>query len=214
MEEQINRFIIKLASFTSSKDYCNFYSYEDSSNELRRNNLRIYLHEIARFKPKVMLIGEAPGYQGTRHTGVPFGSESIILEGVPRLGLFGPGKGYAIRANSERVHKEPTSTIMWATLSEQNFVPLLWAAFPFHPFRLGDELSNRAPTRREVELGKDVYQNLAEIFGITRMVALGNVAHASLAKVGVEIEKIRHPSHGGKSEFGNGIKRIAEGNQS
>ena len=45
--------------------------------EERRERLRLHLSAS---KPKLLLIGEAPGYQGTRITGCPFTSEALLWE--------------------------------------------------------------------------------------------------------------------------------------
>ena len=34
---------------------------------------------------------------------------------------------------------------------------------------------------------------------------MGNVGHASLAELGIEATKIRHPAHGGGPEFRDGL---------
>ena len=46
---------------------------------LRRMNLELYLRKIADSEPKVLLLGEAPGYQGMRTTGIPFTHCQILL---------------------------------------------------------------------------------------------------------------------------------------
>ncbi|MDP4038591.1 MAG: uracil-DNA glycosylase [bacterium] len=205
MEKRINNFIDNLSRVSSTDLYFNPYSLDLSINAIRRNNLNLYFQEVARLKSKTLLLGESPGYQGCRQTGVPFTGEAILLSGIPELGLFGATKGYVKTNEFTKVLKEPTSTIMWSTLAKYNFVPLLWSAFPFHSFRPGNHQSNRTPNKQELDEGQKFYQNLIDIFDIKKVVAVGNVAKDSLDLAGVNSDKIRHPSHGGKSDFVKGI---------
>lgn len=49
-----------------------------------------------------------------------------------------------------------------------------------------------------------------EIFDIERIYAIGNVAYSTLTDLGFEVEKIRHPSMGGKNQFIEGIQKIKQ----
>ena len=85
---------------------------------------------------------------------------------------------------------EATATIVHRALGELGARVLLWNVVPTHP---GTETSNRAPTRREVAEGRAFADELARG---RRVVAVGRVAHAALGGT-----YVRHPSHGGASEF-------------
>lgn len=89
------------------------------------------------------------------------------------------------------------------------FVPLIWASFPFHPHKPGLPNSNRSPKRFEVDLGRPIFLELAEVFQIERVFAVGNYAHASLAAAGIDAPKIRHPAQGGKNDFVAGMEWVA-----
>ena len=71
---------------------------------------------------------------------------------------------------------------------------LLWNAVPTHP---GDERSNRAPTRAEIAEAAAVR---ARARARAPVVAVGRVAHAAFGGT-----YVRHPSHGGASEFTAGL---------
>ena len=72
-------FIQKLARVKFDRnDVFNHLSFGEPLNAVRRKNLELYLSDLASRKPTVLLIGEAPGYQGSRLTGVPFTSEHHI----------------------------------------------------------------------------------------------------------------------------------------
>ena len=158
--------------------------------------------------PKVLLLGEAPGFRGMRITGVPFTNRTMFDGPANSFGLFGPGKGYTVPAEAAGVASEPTATVMWEVLAELNFLPLLWSACPWHTHVVGRPRSNRTPTGAEAGLGTPFWQALAEIFPIETVVAVGNVAHLSLLRSGVDAPKVRHPSHGGRSGFKRGLEEL------
>ena len=204
----IDGFITSLATTHPDRAF-NQYAIggdNESDNEVRRNNLRLYLGDMASRQVDTLLVGEAPGYQGSRQTGVPFMSEFIMLEGISEIDMFGEVKGYAKSAEfPDKIWKEPSATIVWGAMRDVVKVPLIWAAFPFHPF--GDtDLSNRAPTRAELEVGKPFLQEIIRLFKVTKIIAVGNQAKSSLDSLGYDVPKIRHPSHGGKNDFIDGLR--------
>jgi hypothetical protein len=99
---------------------------------------------------------------------------------------------------------------MWQALLACSSLPLLWNAFPFHPFLVGKPQSNRPPTNRELNMGEVFFRKLKRLFPITAVVAVGNKAEAALAAWGIPFTKVRHPSHGGKREFNQGIRQVMQ----
>ena len=142
---------------------------------MRRQRLLAYLE--ARQEAPLLLVGEAPGYRGARISGIPFTSERLLT-----------GSGLA----------EATATIVHRVLGELGIEQdvLLWNVVPTHP---GTAISNRRPTRAEVEAGLPFVQGLARD---RRAIAVGRLAHAVLGD-----PYVRHPSHGGANAFGAGICR-------
>lgn len=207
----IQAFVERLAAVEAGPACNNFFNRSVPANELRRRNLEIYLQEMLDRRPRVLLEGEAPGFRGMRITGVPFTNRTIIEGPVNRFGLFGPGKGYVLPPDAAGIAAEPTATVLWQVLEEVDFVPLLWSAFPWHPHQPGKPLSNRTPKPSETKLGTSFWQELAEIFGISSIVAVGNVAQHSLQRSGLAAPKIRHPAHGGRSGFKRGLEELLEG---
>lgn len=205
MEVSVRIFIDKLAKTKIPENACNMFSYKVVENKIRRNNLFLYFMEMAQRRPKVMLVGEAPGYQGSRWTGVNFCSEHIITTGIEKIGMFGKERGYRKTNEWDKVWKEPSATIVWGALSGQKNLPLIWASFPYHPFRSNNPLSNRAPTNEELEIGRLFIQELMKIYNIKKVIAVGNKAELTLRKLGISAPKIRHPSHGGKNLFVAGL---------
>jgi uracil-DNA glycosylase len=146
----------------------NFYREGEGAN-LRRRRLWAYL--ASRAAAPILLVGEAPGYRGTRVSGIPFTSERQLT-----------GTGPA----------EATATIVHRVLGELGLEDevLLWNVVPTHP---GTDSSNRRPSRVEVEAGLPFARRLARG---RHVIAVGRLAEAALAA-----PYVRHPSHGGAGAF-------------
>lgn len=208
--KQFKDFIEQLATIEVTPNVYNQYSYACEENSIRRNNLLIYLKQMYALKPKVILVGEAPGYRGCRLTGVPFTSEHLLMNNMNGLELFGRNNGYRLAVEKEKVLKEATATIIWNTLIENNIMALAWNAFPFHPHKKDHGESNRTPLKKELLLGEKPLLQMIEMFGIEQVVAVGNKAEESLKGLGIHCSKVRHPAQGGKNDFVQGIKGIKE----
>jgi uracil-DNA glycosylase len=207
-EIAIQAFVSSLGEYEPGPCVFNQYRIRTGHGDVCRANLNRFLLELAAHEPRVLLLGEAPGYRGCRLTGIPFTSESIMLEGVGSLGLLGSHRGYERIDPAGPIGREASATIVWETLASLSFIPVLWAAFPFHPHRADNPNSNRKPSADEIRLGTRFWQAIAEIFEIEHIVAVGNVAHQSLAFENVSSRRIRHPSHGGKRAFQEGLRSI------
>jgi uracil-DNA glycosylase len=168
------RFVEQLAAARIGRTY---NQYADSS--LRRGRLAAYLVEKA--AAPIILVAEAPGYRGTRVSGIPLTSERQ-LTGV------GPA--------------EATATIVHRVLAELGLTDdvLLWNLVPTHP---GTSASNRPPTREEIDAGEPF---LAELGRGRRVIPVGRLAHARLGG-----RYVRHPSRGGASEFRRGLADALSG---
>ena len=100
--------------------------------------------------------------------------------------------------------------MVWSTIKEMKPLPMLWNAFPFHPFHAGNPFSNRVPSASELEIGARFVTQLLRLFPIERVVAVGNQASRCLGSLGVEHVKVRHPSQGGKNLFVEGMARLSQ----
>src|SRR3954465_15617556 len=120
-------FVTRVADARIGSTY-NFYRI-GARAPLLRERLERYLDERAR--APVMLVAEAPGYRGTRVSGIPLTSERQLT-----------GEGPA----------EATATIVRRVLDELGAASevLLWNIVPTHP---GNERGNRAPRASEVAGG-------------------------------------------------------------
>jgi uracil-DNA glycosylase len=151
-----------------------FNQYADSG--LRRARLEQYLWE--RRRARLLLVGEAPGYRGARVSGIPFTSERQLT-----------GAGPA----------EATATIVHRVLADLGVEDsvLLWNIVPTHP---GTAVSNRSPTRNEIDAGHSFLEALA---AGRLVVPVGRVAQRAVGG-----RFLRHPSHGGATAFRAGLASI------
>jgi hypothetical protein len=162
-----------------------FNFYRDGPRAgLLAGRLRDYLERQA--GAATLLVAEAPGYRGTRVSGLPLTSER-------QLSGTGPA--------------EATASIVHAALSElelENDV-LLWNVVPTHP---GSASANRRPSRREIEAGLPFARELARG---RRVVAVGRIAEQAFGGA-----YLRHPAHGGAAAFrcGLALQLAAQGRRS
>lgn len=200
----IEAFVEMLAEASVGPAVWNPYGEMDGAAALKRNNLRLYLEQMVQIKPKCLLVGEALGYRGGQLTGIPFSSEAIVKVGVGEL--FGEARGYRLLATGGIYQREATATMVWDVLQFWSTVPLLWNAFPFHPFRVDNMRSNRAPTWQEIEAKRPFLETLLVLFPtVDRVVAVGNKAAEALHRWEIPHHKVRHPSYGGKRDFVAGL---------
>jgi uracil-DNA glycosylase len=204
-------FIDRLAAVETPPGCNNFFDHSVPANALRRQNLAAYFGEMLQRAPTLLLVGEAPGFRGMRITGVPFTNRAMFQGPANHFGLFGAGKGYVLPPEAAGVAAEPTATVMWEVLAELNVLPVLWSACPWHTHVPGQPLSNRTPTSAETALGVPFWQVLTRLFPVEAVVAVGNVAHQSLRRSGVDAPKIRHPAHGGRARFKEELQELLAG---
>lgn len=155
-------------------------------------------------RPRLILCGEAPGYQGCRHTGVAFTSERLILEGaIPRISPT------CTRLTSRHIpYSEPSATIVWRTLYQLGLAEdtILWNAIQMHPHKPGNPSSNRTPTEAEIALGAPAIHMLREAMPSAQIVAVGRTPDFLLRNMGiVPAVTVRHPANGGANAFSSGL---------
>ncbi|GAA1805187.1 uracil-DNA glycosylase [Agromyces neolithicus] len=207
MPDSIDAFVERVAATRADPNSTNFFDDTRPDNAIRRNNLARYLEQLAERRPTTLLVGEAPGYRGMAITGVPFTNTTRLRRGVPRFALFGTAQGYEIPDDSG-IAAEPTATVMWNALVELDFLPVLWSAYPLHPHRPGDPRSNRTPSSAEAREWSWSWRTLMDLFSIRSVVAVGNVSRDTLARAGLSVPHVRHPAHGGRERFTQGLREL------
>lgn len=158
--------------------------------------------------PRFILCGEAPGYQGCRHSGIAFTSERLLLEGaIPRV----PAPAGRL-TNRHLPFSEPSATIVWRVLKALGIADetILWNALQMHPHKPGNVRSNRTPTDAELAQGAPAVRLLVETFPQAKVVAVGRKAEGLLQQMGVGTAgQVRHPANGGATAFAEGLSQLA-----
>lgn len=199
--------IADLAALPAPADAVNMYAGDGPpGNGARRRNLALALETALERRPDLLLVGEAPGYNGARRTGVPFTSERLALEGRWPLGRLEAGSAMELAGDDERISAEPTATIVCRELAALGLTAAGWNAYPLHPHRPGNERSNRPPRASEVALGLPFLARFCALFPGVPVVALGRVAAGALAILGVPHRRLRHPAQGGARQFAAGLR--------
>ena len=169
------KFVATLAAAEIGTTF-NFYR-EGPGASRRRERLWRYLDE--KRAARLLLVGEAPGFRGTRISGIPFTSERQLT-----------GTGPA----------EASATVVHETLAELELDVLCWNVVPTHP---GTSGSNRRPRAGEISAALPF---LAELASGRTVIAVGRLAQQVTGA-----PYVRHPSHGGKAAFREGLLRFRAG---
>jgi uracil-DNA glycosylase len=218
-------FMVRVAEFPPMENVFNPWRDVDPENDagpeapgIRRRQLQAYLGERLG-KARLLLIGEALGYQGGHFSGIAMTSERILLGHKEKEGILPQGvlAGIVPRQTSRpevkrRGFSEPTGTIVWGTLLGLGVGPLefaLWNTFAWHPYdpRRG-LLSNRRPTKAELAAGMPVLRNFLGCFDEVLTIAVGRIAAERLAALGVACPGVRHPAQGGSREFRGQLREL------
>lgn len=225
MSGAIDRFVAQLCAFSTPNVFNPWRSFDPTHDatraapEIRRRQLAAYLAE-RRQSAQLLLIAEAAGYQGAKFSGIAMTSERILLGHLAARGVAAQA---VIRAPVERTSRaqdkplgfnEPTATVVWGTLLGAGFEARAWVnwnAFACHPHRPGEPLSNRTPTRAELEAGRPLLAGFLQLFAGAAVVALGRHAAQSLTLLEVPHRAVRHPSMGGAARFRAEILEILAG---
>ena len=180
--------------------------YNPYLNSDLAHNLKCYLEQMMKIQGKrVLLVGEAPGYKGCKHTGIPFTSGGVFQEiDHPLINQLKD------KITINQLESENTASIVWRHMVNCHLTPLFWNAFPFHPHPQNKPDQNRAPTQIEINKGLGYLINLQEIYQAEVIAGIGKVGTNSARRAfpDFNIEYIRHPSFGGKSKFITGSNLI------
>jgi len=187
--------------------------------KIRRRQLRCYLKERLK-TARYLFIAEALGYQGGHFTGIAMTSERILLgHHMNKYSIHPTSVIKSIkpqRTSKDAVIKkgftEPTATIVWKALGNLNINPyetVLWNALCWHPYDKNKGLlSNRTPTRTEMESGRNNLICFRSLFQDCKVLAIGRKAELALSGLGIEHTGLRHPANGGAPKFRRQLRSI------
>lgn len=190
----------------STNTYFNLYNDNIPSLDLpeaeniRRKNLRKYLESHPE-RPRILLVGEAPGYNGCRFSGVPFTSEAQLCNGTL------PFTGEKSSCNNF-LRTENTATIFWKVMTRYHPRFLAWNCFPFHPHPPTNRLSNRQPKKEEIDRFSKTIKEMISLLNLELIVAVGKKPEGALQRMNYDPVYVRHPAHGGAKKFKEGIIQI------
>jgi hypothetical protein len=201
------------------------YDINLNAAHIRRMQLSAYLNERVD-SANIILIAEAPGYQGARFSGIPMTSERMILghhSHVKPSDIFNCHTDFStinipLRTSCPSLTRagqcgmnEPTATIVWSHLLQAGFNArqfVLWNTVAFHPHQINDLMTNRTPTAHEVAILSPLLYDFLALFSQIKVVALGKIAHTALTRMGIESTAVRHPSMGGANQFRQQLQKI------
>ena len=159
--------------------------------------------------PDFILVGEAPGYQGCRYSGIAFTSERLLMEGaIPRIPALANRLSTRVLPFSE-----PSATIVWKALNSLGIAgrTILWNALQLHPHRTDTLWSNRTPTPAELALGAPALHSLLAAFPAARVIAVGKKAEQLMMVMGITPSAcVRHPANGGATAFTAGMEALSK----
>ena len=223
----MKNFVKQLQSYKGAEtfnpwlDYDALYDIGPEAPEIRAGNLLRYL--TLRRNAKYLFIAEGLGYQGGHFSGMAMTSERILLGFHPTVSpkvvlgewnyrrTSNPKCQLLNKKQREEGFNEPTATVMWGQLAQQGLSPfqsILWNIFPFHPYKDGKVLTNRTPSKAELDIGIVYAKMLLELVPGMEVIAIGQKAAGTLAKYGVACNIVPHPSMGGANKFKAAINTI------
>ncbi len=223
----MENFVKQLQSYKGAEtfnpwlDYDALYDIGPEAPEIRADNLLRYL--TLRRNAKYLFIAEGLGYQGGHFSGMAMTSERILLGFHPTVSpkvvlgewnyrrTSNPNCQLLNKKQREEGFNEPTATVMWGQLAQQGLSPfqsILWNIFPFHPYKDGKVLTNRTPSKAELDIGIVYAKMLLELVPGMEVIAIGQKAAGTLAKYGVACNIVPHPSMGGANKFKAAINTI------
>lgn len=182
--------------FNPYHDRCVVHDREDAPHK-RSGALSAMLIQAEQEPIDAIWIGRDLGYRGGRRTGLALTDDVHIARHAKRWEIS------AERPTIGNPVSERTAAVIWSMLDQIDAKIFLWNVFPLHPHEAGEPFSNRQHNASERRAGEELLSALIELLRPTRIVAIGNDAHAAACRVSdaVPIVQVRHPSYGGQNVF-------------
>ena len=194
-------------SFNLYRD-CNEDVDVPNAASIRTANLRNYMAKACE-SASILVVGEAAGPWGARFSGVPFIGERQLLD--PSFPINGERSSRADPIRKMRLTPpfiSGSAKIFWEVLLPYYRHFVVWDAFPLHPHELGDALTVRNPSRKEVSQFGEALRLIEAYIQPSHIVAVGRRARKQLEALGEYPVCVRHPSMGGKAEFAAGMQQF------
>lgn len=223
----MKRFLASLQEYQSNTSFNPWRDYDPTCDigpeapKIRSENLLRYL--TLRQKAKYLFIAEGLGYQGGHFSGMAMTSERILLGYHPDVSpqvvlgewnyqrTSNPLSPLLNAKQKDEGFNEPTATVMWGQLAQNNLAPfqtILWNIFPFHPYKESGILTNRTPDKKELAIGIVYAEKLMALIPHMQIIAIGRKSSETLAKFGVPCLTVPHPSMGGANRFKAAVTEI------
>lgn len=163
--------------------------------EIRLRNLRKVLSAALTGGIHHLWLGRDLGYLGGRRTGIALTDERNLHACALRFGVS------LEKATGGHPVRESTAGYVWAMLPQIAQPIFPWNVFPLHPHKAGEPDTNRSHSSAERRMGLEILSQLIELLRPAEIVCLGQDASRIAIKFGLPIHGIRHPSHGGATDF-------------
>lgn len=190
-------------TFNPYADQCSVYDVSGAPTR-RSELLRQMLDTANGVEIDAIWVGRDLGFRGGRRTGMALTDDVHFHDHLKRWGMTSdkPTLGLPV---SER-----TATVVWDVLSRIQAPVFLWNVFPLHPHLPNAPFTNRMHNAKERRAGIEVLEQLVNFLRPKRLIAIGNDADNVLRLIAQKqpIEKVRHPSYGGQTEFTQRIQTL------
>ena len=166
----------------------------------RMDNLLNYVKSFSEW-PNVLIVGEAPGPNGVRFSGVPFTTEVQLCEGqLPFKGMQSSKNG----PYPTDKRKGKSASIFWSVMRPYHPRFFAWNCIPFHPHCRENSLSIRTPSKGELHAHMKLLSGVCDTINPKKIVAVGRTAQHALDYLGSTYFPVPHPARR-KREFQAGI---------
>ena len=189
-------------SFNPYSECCAAYDC-DGAARMRRDSLLKILLAATESGVDSLWVGRDFGYRGGRRTGLALTDDVHLYKHAERWGV-------SIEKPTKDIKKESTATVVWDVLDRITASVFLWNVFPLHPHEPKKPFTNRRHNARERQTGEELLYELICLLKPKKLVSIGNEAAFSVERLrgGREIFLVRHPAHGGQSEFRGQMREI------
>lgn len=204
----ISKFVSDLAAYEGTStfnpysDKCESFDRHDAAR-IRRSNLRAMISAALQGKATTLWVARDLGYRGGRRTGLALTDEAHLAHASHLLG----GASFK-KATKGPFMAERTATVIWSTLIRIEEPVMLWNVFPFHPHGVNDPMSNRTHTSRERDEARPFLDALIELLSPRKIIAVGRDAERAVEDLLIPVERVRHPSYGGQTEFVTQVEKL------